>query len=407
MSRFRYEAIDPAGKVSRGVLDEASAVALAERIQGQGYFLLRAEEFGPWGHVLEFLNTDLTLKRGMPRAVLAQLTRELSEMLGAGQDIDHALRFVIETTTNKRVKRVAATLRDNVRNGKSFAAALATEPAVFSRTYCNVVRAGESGGKLAESLSQLAEMLERESRLGAAITSALIYPALMLFAAVATIVLLLTVVLPQFTPIFAQAGAELPRPTRILIGLGDIARLDGGWILIGFLGAVLIGHRLLREPGIRKPVERLVLLLPTVGILVRRSQAARFMRTLGTLLDNGVGLVPALAIARDVLSILIAATVVDQAAGSVKSGVRLSASLEAGRFFPIQTIRLLQLGEETGKLAGAALRCAAIHDQQVQETVQRLVSLLVPTVTIVMGLAVAAIFGSLIAAMLSLNDLAQ
>jgi len=152
--------------------------------------------------------------------------------------------------------------------------------------------------------------------------------------------------------------------------------------------------------------ELALLKMPIVGMLIRRAQAARFTRTLGTLLSNGVSLVGALAIARSVLGNLIAGKTVDEAATEVKAGARLANALARGGFFPVQTIHLLQLGEETGRLADMALRAANIHDEQVQQSIQRLVSLLVPVITILMGLMVAGIVASLLLAMMSLNDLA-
>jgi general secretion pathway protein F len=283
---------------------------------------------------------------------------------------------------------------------------LSEYPQTFSRLCVSLVRAGETGGMLADALTQLADHLERESRLNATIRSALTYPALLLFASTVTIFLLLTFVLPKFTAIFAQAGAKLPAATRVLIAIGESIRDDGGWALVALLCLGLVAQRSLREPGIRIAAERCVLVLPVVGGLIRRSQAARLARTLGTLLRNGVSLVLALSISQDVLGNLIAARAVQQAATKVKAGERLASALAEGQFFPAQTIHLLRLGEETGKLGEMALRAANIHDDQVQQTVQRMVALLVPVVTIVMGLVVAGIVGSLLAAMLSLNDLA-
>jgi general secretion pathway protein F len=304
------------------------------------------------------------------------------------------------------VRRIVSGLRDRVRGGKSLAAGMAEHPHVFSRLYISLVRASEAGGNLAEGLANLAEMLERESRLASSIRSALIYPALLVTAAVGTIALLLAYVLPQFTPIFEQAGAKLPGTTRALIEAGDIVRSDGAFLLVVLLCLALAAQRALREPGPRIALERLALRLPVLGVFVRRSQAAHLVRTLGTLLVNGVGLVAALAIARDVLGSRIAERAVDAAAVQVKAGGRLAAALAAHGFFPIQTIHLLQLGEETGTLGQMALRAAAIHDEQVRQSLQRMVTLLVPAITIVMGVIVAGIVGSLLTAMLSLNDLA-
>ena len=406
MARFRYVAIDPAGKRTKGVLEAANATAIADRLHRQSHFLLRADEVGKRGRLWELLQGENTIQRGLTTVAVTQFTRELAVMLQAGQDIDHALRFLVETTENKRARHLLQTLRDQVRAGKSLASGLAEHPAVFSRLYVSLVRAGEAGGKLADSLAHLADLLERERRLGATIQSALTYPILLAIASIGTIVLLLTYVLPQFAPIFAQAGAQLPTATRILIGAGDIVRGHGGWILIALLCMGVVAQRAFQRPDIRLAVEGILLRVPIAGLLVRRVQAARFARTLGTLLRNGVGLVAALGIGRDVLGNLTALKIVDRAVAKVKAGERLAGALADHRFFPAQTIHLLQIGEETGKLADMALRAADIHDEQVHHSVQRLVSLLVPIVTIVMGLVVAGIVGSLLVAMLSLNDLA-
>ena len=406
MPRFRYTAIDGAGKRSNGVLEAANPDAVADRLQRQSFMLLHADEVGDGGWLQELLRADIRLTRGVNRTAIAQFTRELSVMLSAGQDIDRALRFLVETTDNNRMRRLLQQVRDQVRGGKALASAMADHPTTFSPLYVSSVRAGEAGGKLADALAQLADLLEREQRLAATVQSALTYPAFLCLASLGTIVLLLTHVLPNFTPIFAQAGAELPTATRILIATGDVIRDNGVWILIGLLGLALVVQRALQLPEARMAAERALLHVPVAGLFIRRVQAARLARTLGTLLRNGVGLVPALGIARDVLGHLVARKIVDEAVGRVKSGERVASALAEHRFFPAQTIHLLQIGEETGQLAAMALRAADIHDEQVQLSVQRSVSLLVPLVTIVMGLVVAGIVGSLLVAMLSLNDLA-
>jgi general secretion pathway protein F len=405
MPTFRYTAIDAAGKVVHGSLDAASAATVADRLHGQGRLLLRADQVGGRGALSDLLHAELGFDRGLPKAQVAQFTRELAVMLGAGQDIDHALRFLVESAEDKRVRRVIEALRNQVRGGKSLAAALSDHPKIFPRIYVSLVRAGEAGGNLAESLDNLAGLFEREIKLAGTVQSAMIYPALLFVLAVSTIALLLTYVLPQFQPIFDQAGARLPRATRILIGVGDFVRADGLFMLVFLLFLGFLAYRSMKDPGVRQALEKFALRLPIVSPLIRRSQAARFTRTLGTLLANGVGMVSAMSISRGVLGNLVAARVVERAGIEVKAGRKLGAALAAGKFFPPQTIQLIEVGEETGRLSEMALRAADIHDEQVGQSVQRLVALLVPAVTILMGLAVAGIVASLLLAMLSLNDL--
>lgn len=408
MPLFRYTAVDLAGKRLRGEMEAATAAAIADRLYGQNQFLITAAEVSEsgTGSLAGFLKLDLTLSRGLSRARIAQFTRELAVMLQAGQDIDRALLFLVETSEDKRARNVLRTLRDEVRGGRSLAASLAEHPKTFSTLYVSLVRAGEAGGNLAESLSHLADLLEREESLAGNIQSALVYPVLLVIASLSAVMFLLTYVLPEFAPIFAQAGAQLPLATRVLMSVGDVLRDDGILILLVSMIGFLVGYRLLQEANTRLAVERAVLRLPILGLLMERAQAARLTRTLGTLLQNGVALVTALNIGRDVLASVIAAKIVDGAILKVKAGDRLASALAVEPFFPLQTIHLLRLGEETGRLGEMALRVATIHDEQVYQTVQRLVALLVPVITIVMGLLVAGIVGSLLVAMMSLNDLA-
>ena len=327
-------------------------------------------------------------------------------MLAAGQDLDRALRFLIETQSAARVRRVVGEIRDAVRDGGALAAAMARHPASFSRLYLGLVRAGEAGGTLAATLAHLATLLERERVLASTITSAMIYPVILLVVATGSIVLLLTQVLPQFLPLFAQNGVALPRPTQLLVAAGD-AVSDYGLYALGALALlVLLARALLRRPAPRLLADRLVLRLPVVGRLVREILAARFSRTLGTLMLNGVPLIAALGIVRDALGNRAGIAALDQATVSAQGGAGLSQPLAESGVFPLRMIYLLRLGEETAQLGAMSLRAAEVHEAQARLGVQRLVALLVPIITIVMGVAIAGIVSSLLLAMLSLNDLA-
>jgi general secretion pathway protein F len=293
-----------------------------------------------------------------------------------------------------------------VRGGKSLADALTAYPTTFSRLYVGMVTAGESGGALADTLARLATMLEREQSLNATVRSALAYPIVLVAAAIGSIVLLLVWVLPQFAPIFAQAGAKLPTATRILMGLGDTVQKNGVWLLVAIVTSVILLRQLARQPAQRRRIDALVLRLPVAGTLIRQVNAARLARTLGTLLANGVGLLAALSISRQVLSNQVAIEAVDQAAVQAREGQGIAAALSQGGAFPPDAVHLLKLGSETGRLAEMALRSADIQEEQVRSGTQQLVALMVPIITVAMGAIVAAIVGSLLVAMMSLNDLA-
>jgi general secretion pathway protein F len=406
MPSFRWSAINGGGDVVRGVMEAPDRSVVVERLQRQGQIVLRADSADRRGGWAELLQIELGRTRGLDKAALGELTRELAIMLAAGQDLDRALRFVVENTRDARARAVLGTVRDKVRGGSSLAAAIAGEPRSFSKLYVGLVRAGEAGGTLPATLDRLATLLERERSLSANLRSAMIYPALLIVAAIGSIVLLLDYVLPQFAPIFQQAGAELPAATRALMTLGTVVGAATPWLLLALLAGGLIARQLLLRHAYRLKLDHLLLHLPIVGGLMRETLAARLTRTLGSLLQNGVPLIPALGIVKDALGNLAAAAAIEAATVGAKGGAGLARPLAAAGLFPARTIHLLQLGEEAAQLATMALKAADIHDEQARLMVQRLVALAVPMITIVMGLAVAGIVSALLTAMLSLNDLA-
>lgn len=408
MPAYRFTVITATGETTRGQAEADTEAALVARLQRQGQMPLRIE---PAASRESFVAGLLTLEFGRGRALrpqeVANITRELAVMLGAGQDLDRALRFLVETAPSPRVATLIGQLRNTVRDGAPLATALSQHTASFSRLYVGLVRAGEAGGTLASTLEHLALLMERQRALASAVTSAMIYPALLMLAAMGSVVLLLTAVLPQFVPLFAQNGASLPASTHLLIAAGAFVGAYGVWMLVALSVGGLAARHLLVRPGPRLLADRALLRLPVIGGLTREVMAARLTRTLGTLLINGVPLLSALGIARETIGNLACVAAVDAAAGAAKGGAGLSTALGEADVFPPRTVHLLRLGEETAQLGPMALRAAEIHEEASRIGVQRLVSLLVPAITILMGALVAGIVSSLLLAMLSLNDLAN
>jgi general secretion pathway protein F len=407
MPEFRFTAISAAGETTRGSMEATDEAALVARLQRQGQMPLRVEPASRAGFFAGLLTMEFGRGKALRPQEVANITRELAIMLGAGQDLDRALRFLIETAPGPRVAGLIGQVRNAVRDGAPLAAALAQHPASFSKLYVGLVRAGEAGGTLAATLEHLAVLMERQRALASAVTSAMIYPALLMLAAIGSVVLLLTEVLPQFVPLFAQNGAALPASTQLLIEAGAFVGSYGIWMLLAVLMTGLVVRQMLARPGPRLLADRALLRLPVIGGLTREVMAARFTRTLGTLLINGVPLIGALGIARDTIGNLACVAAVDAAALAAKGGAGLSAALAVAGVFPARTVYLLRLGEETAELGRMSLRAAEIHEENSRVGVQRLVALLVPAITILMGALVAGIVSSLLLAMLSLNDLAN
>lgn len=405
MPRFHYRAIATGGKIVEGVIEAADEAALVAQLRRQGSIVMRASPDRLQKRT-GFSFARLT-RKSLGSQEITHFTSELAAMLGAGQDLDRALLLAAEIAPNPRVSRVLRTLRETVRDGSSFADALAQIPGGFSRLYIGLVRAGEAGGTLAETLARLAELLERERALAATVTSAMIYPAILLLAAGGSIMLLLTHVLPQFVPMFEQSGAALPWSTRLMIDLGDLIGQWGLAALIALAALAVLIRRLLQRPAPRLLFDRARLHLPILGALAREIMAARLTRTLGTLLVNGTSLITALEITREVLGNAAGVAALAAATEGARQGRGLAHPLAQSGLFPKQTIHLLQLGEETAQLGAMSLRAAALHEDRTRLAVQRLVSLLTPLITIGMGGIVALIVGAVMQAMLGLNTLAQ
>ena len=400
MRQWRTIALDRDGRTLRSRIAAPDEASVARHLRDAGTVPLeiKPERQG----VVSLLRRD-----ALSQAELALLLRELATMLDAGQDLDRAMSFLEQTAPRRQMRRVVEQLHDAVRNGSALAVAMAAQPRSFPRLVIGMVRGGEAGGALATTLDRLADLAENQRALNAAIQSALIYPVLLLVAASGAILLLLTQILPQFVPLFEQNGAALPESTRLLLDIGDWV---GRYWLAGLAGLliVLIGARLLlRRPAMRLMADRMLLRIPVIGALQREILAARLCRTLGTLLQNGVSLVPALAIVREVLGNAAAVAALDHATEAARGGGGLAGPLRTTGLFPVRCVHLLQLGEETGRLGSVALRAAQIHEASARTATERLTSLLTPAITIVMGAVIATIVSSLLLAMLSLNDLAQ
>ena len=261
---------------------------------------------------------------------------------------------------------------------------------------------------LGPTLARIADLLDRQRALASIVTSALIYPTVLFVAMIGAVTLLLTQVLPQFVPMFEQSGAALPVSTEMLIAAGAFVQENGLLLLLAAaLAAVVIVRMALRQEPVRLAADRLLLRVPVIGGLMKEVVAARFTRVLGTLLLNGVALIAALGIVRDAVGNRAARIAVDRATLTARGGGALTSELQAAGVFPQRTIHLLRLGEETAQLGAMALRAADIHEEKTRLATQRLTSLLVPALTILMGVAVGGIVASLMTAMLSLNNLAS
>lgn len=405
MPTFRYKAVSAADEVVEGEMEARSQSAVIERLQELGHLPIRADEVAeskPAG----WLSRDLFADRRVPRKAVGLITRELATMQGAGLPLDRSLEILVGMAEKENMRKLLVRVLDAVRGGASLADAVAAEGGAFPRFYVSMVRAGESGGALDSVLARLADFLEKSQALTESIRSALIYPAILLAMAGLSVVLLLTVVVPEFKPLFEDAGEALPVATRIIVGLGEVFARYWWLIALAVVSAAWLLRRRLANPAFRYRWDGLILRLPLFGELVKKIQVARFARTLGTLLQNGVALLGALAIVKDTLGNAVIARAVEEVSARIKEGQGLAEPLAAARVFPDLAIQLVRVGEETGRLEDMLIRVADVYDLETQRTIQRLLDLLVPVLTIGLGLLIAVIIASVLVAFLSVNELA-
>ncbi|MGF6493770.1 general secretion pathway protein F [Luteibacter sp. 621] len=402
MGQFRYRAISAAGEMLAGRMEATSIEDVVARLQDQGHVPLEAApaEGDASGGSL----SALFRKGPFTGDQLAQFTHQLATLLGAGQPLDRALGILLDLPEGERAKNMVERIRDRVRGGTTLSTALDEENGVFPRLYISLVRAGEAGGSLDETLRRLADYLERAQALRGSIINALIYPAFLMVGVLGSLVLLLAYVVPQFVPIFADMQVPIPLITQVVLAIGTV--IGDWWWAIGVLVVVLavVLRVRLRDPDARLRFHSRMLGMRVAGPLLLKVETARIARTLGTLLKNGVPLLGALAIARQVTGNRALDLALEQAADRVKGGTGLGSALSQTERFPRLALQMIQVGEEAGALDTMLLKVADTFDVEAKRAIDRLLAALVPTLTIVMTVLVAFIMAAILLPLLSLTS---
>jgi general secretion pathway protein F len=402
MPLFEYKAVAPSGETVRGTMEAASVELVVLKLQEAGNIPLQAREAGTGGFSLSALRM---MRRGMNTREVGQFTQQMSTLLGAGLPLDRSLQVLMELSENDRVRSTVSDIREHVREGGSLSDALEKQHGAFSRLFVSMVRAGEIGGTLDVTLNRLSDYMERSRDLKDSVISALIYPIILLLLAAGSLILLLVYVIPQFTPIFEELGGDLPLITKIVLGVGKV--LQHFWwamILLAFL-AVAQFRRMMAVEEKRFAWDGRVLRFKWAGDLVAKLETARLTRTLGTLLSNGVPLLAALSIARNVVNNTVLRKDVTDAAREVKTGGGLARNLGKGGRFPRFALQMISVGEETGQLDAMLMKVSDSYDIEVRNTIERLLAIFTPVVTLLLAVMIGTIVMSVLLAILGINDL--
>ncbi len=410
MPLFRYKAVTPDGSVEEGVLESASQAGVVAHLQSLGLIPIRAIEVGA-GADLTAASSSSSATPGLfgPRPIgpteLALITRELATLLKAGLPLDRSLEILIGLAEKPRLAQLLAAIRNEVRGGNALSKALDQHREVFSRFYINMVRAGEAGGALGSVLLRLADYLERAKELKDNVVSALIYPTILLLVATSSVLILVVFVVPQFKQIFDQSGKALPLATDLVLTTGLFLRHYWPLIVAALLMAIWLLRRSLINPASRARWDAKFLRWPLVGGLVARVEMARFSRSLGTLLQNGVPLLTGLSILKDTLGNAVFRDAVEAVSRELKEGRGMAKPMLETNVFPKLAVQMISVGEETGQLEGMLFQVADVYDREVAAAVKRAMALLEPVMIVGLALLIGGIIMSILVAMFDLMDL--
>ena len=405
MAHFRYRAVAPDGKLTRGEIEHDSVERAAAQLARQGLTPVSIEPLAAGGSRggAEALARLFSRRRGGQNAI-GEFTRELAIMLSSSVPLDRRLAVLQGLATDARLKEIIGAISKKVRTGGTLADAFREHPE-FSDFFVNMIRAGESSGSLEVTLTRLAEHMERTKALKSTVSSALMYPAILLFVASGSLIILLGFVVPKFADMFDEMGGTLPLPTRVVMAAGGWVG-SYWWLLVLLVGGAVAGFmNLLARPEFRERLDRRLLTIPLTGDLVRKVETARLAHTLGTLLAGGVVLVNALSIALATVGNRTLRADLEQGVASLKEGKLLSTALIENSHFPPLAMHMIQVGEETGQLEPILLKVAAIYDEEVSGAVKRLLALLEPALILGLGVLIAGIIVSIMVGIMSVNEL--
>ncbi len=411
MAVFEYKGLNKKGKKISGIVDADSISKAKGKLRKQHVYptslkKMDTKEAGPREKERKG-GSGFTLFSKVGSSELAMITRQMSTLLSAGFPLVKAVETLIPQARSKTMYRVLSRVKDAVEEGASFAKALALYPGVFSPIYINMVNAGESSGTLEIVLERLADFTESQEDSKKKIQAAMAYPVLMSLIGFAVLLVLLTYVVPGIVNIFSDMNQTLPLPTRILITVSDF--FSSWWwlvVLMPFLFFLLIVLIRKNEKGAYF-LDRLMISMPLTGNLLRKMIAARFTRTLGSLLDNGVPMLTALDITKSIAGNRVIHNLILNASERVEQGGELGEVLGKSKEFPYLASQMIKVGETSGEMEKMLDKTADLFEKEVQSAVTAATSLIEPFIILIMGVVVGGIIMSICLPIFEINQLIQ
>ncbi len=404
MQAFRYRGTDGQGKRVAGQIDAASRDEAVQRLRQAAILPIDVTAGAPGQGGAQ--PAGAVRRTGKTRTAITRAIGELAVLLNAGIALERAMALMLDSVDDAALRGELATMQQAVKEGAPLSRTMAMRTGLFPPMAAAMAEAGEADGKLGAALERLADALQRDDDLRSLIVTAMIYPIILVVLSVAVIAMMLLFVVPQFESLFAGAADRLPAASRFIMQASQTLRSDGWWMVLVLIIAGLGVRQMLLAPQARAARDRWILGVPQIGSLVRGAETARFARTLGVLVEGGVPLPSATLLAGRSIANTHMAAAVRAVAGGMKEGGGLTTPLAAAEIFPRKAIGFFRTGEETSQLGPMLIRLADVLDRDVKIQLQRLVGLLTPAITVILGAVVATIIAAIMAAILGFNDLA-
>jgi len=434
MPKFNYEAMDTRGKETKGVLEVASQSEAINRLREMGFHptkVVEADKPKNAGQAAAKAKAkakakgkgggmNINIGGGVKPKILTTFTRQLATLVEAGLPLLRGLRVLSKQERHPTLKRILGELAESIEGGSTFSEGLAQHPKVFNKLFVNMVKAGEIGGVLEVVLKRLAEFMEKAEKIKGKVVAAMFYPAAVMVVAVAILALLMIVVVPKFKSIFADllgGDAGMPGFTMFVLNISDTLKNStiifpewaGGiplpgpviWSLVALVIAFKITLKTKKGAYVWDQVK---LKFPVLGSVISKVAIARFTRTLGTLVQSGVPILQALTIVRETAGNLVVARAVSAVYDSVKEGETITAPLEKSSVFPPMVISMVDVGEQTGALPEMLLKIADNYDEEVDNAVSAMTSLLEPIMIVFLAVIVGSIVIALFLPLITLID---
>jgi len=403
MAAYLYKALDASGKVVEGIVEAADERGIVAKLKEMSLSPLTVSK------KKEAAKEALLIrKKRVTRREITHMTNQLASLLDSKIPLSKALSALENQAANPELKGLMKEIARMVREGKPLSEALADYPAYFNELYRSMVKAGEVGGVLEQSLMRLSDMTQRDEALKSRIKSALTYPMIMLSVMVISIVVLITFVVPRFTGVFADLGKSLPLPTKILVSLS--ALFAKWWWVAGLMGIIgyVSGRRYIKTEKGRFAFDRMMLNLPVIGKLTREIALSRFAMTLGSLLESGVPVLQAMEATRDVAGNKHISGILEVVKSEVKGGTSFSKAIkEQGALFPDLVAGMIATGEEAGNLPEMLSNMGKYYTQESDAKIKTLTTMLEPLIILVMGVMVGFIILSMLLPIFEMTMMAR